>query len=278
MKATPWYFVCRGCNAKWFAPNAKHNCRRCGKECRAQEQISPPWRAFALSGKREASDTESEEGTVNTSFKRTRSQEAERLLETLTSKVRILSVEQVAMGFIPYADHPGEEAAKLVHALKKHDLVETHASVLHPLLPLTDGPVFRWTPGEAAPNFSRIAWQLRSRWKSLPKAMLICRATTKARELMRGTVGGRRARATELRHDLHVAEMYFHLQRTAPHLAATWIHEDTLLAQGLRHNDGRPIPDAVVGDGDVMEFGGSYKAEKLRVLHASYAHSPYTIW
>ena len=215
---------------------------------------------------------------MSTSFARKRSQQAERLLETLTSKVRILSVEQIAAEFFSQSDRPKENAASLVQALKRDDLVETHTSVLHPLLSLADGPVFRWAPGEAAPIFSRIAWELRSRWKTPPKAMLISRATTKARELMRGTVGGRRVRATELRHDLHVAELFFHLQRTAPHLAATWIHEDTLLARGLRHNDCHPIPDAVVGDGEVMEFGGSYKAEKLRVLHASYAHSPYTIW
>lgn len=39
-----WYFVCIGCNAKWFCPLATVKCPRCHATCKSTEQITPPWK------------------------------------------------------------------------------------------------------------------------------------------------------------------------------------------------------------------------------------------
>lgn len=41
--ATSYYFVCRRCEAKWFAPLRKRRCPRCGKVGVSREQLTPPW-------------------------------------------------------------------------------------------------------------------------------------------------------------------------------------------------------------------------------------------
>ena len=38
-----WYFVCRVCNAKWFASDRVNRCPRCGTPAVATEKIVPPW-------------------------------------------------------------------------------------------------------------------------------------------------------------------------------------------------------------------------------------------
>ncbi len=40
---SPFYFLCRRCEAKWFAAIARIRCPRCGKRCRSDVQASPPW-------------------------------------------------------------------------------------------------------------------------------------------------------------------------------------------------------------------------------------------
>ena len=41
--APRWYFVCRRCNAKWFAKEANAGCPRCYLSARSTTQLVPPW-------------------------------------------------------------------------------------------------------------------------------------------------------------------------------------------------------------------------------------------
>ena len=104
-------------------------------------------------------------------------------------------------------------------------------------------------------------------------------ATAKAKQLHGGTCGGRRPRAKEITHDIHVAQVYFCLERHDPELAEYWIGEDRLRAEG-RDGD---IPDAVIrppgGAQLTVDFGGSYDARKLRTVHQNFSqHGRYQIW
>jgi hypothetical protein len=83
-------------------------------------------------------------------------------------------------------------------------------------------------------------------------------------------------RRTEVSHDLHVTAIYLKLAREAPDLARKWIHEDALRAT---REAGQLIPDAMIGD-TAIEFGGRYRADKLRAIHRGHAIAgrPYEIW
>ena len=39
-----YYFVCRRCNAKWFAVKRRVACPRCSAVAQSRERLRPPWR------------------------------------------------------------------------------------------------------------------------------------------------------------------------------------------------------------------------------------------
>ena len=104
-------------------------------------------------------------------------------------------------------------------------------------------------------------------------------ASAEAKRTYGGCCGGRRPRPKEITHDIHVAQVFFLYRRRYPELAEHWVCEDQLRAEG-RQDD---IPDAVIrlpgGEEIIVEFGGSYDARKLRVMHIEYSsHGRYQIW
>lgn len=141
----------------------------------------------------------------------------------------------------------------------------------HPEIELKN-PVLDWKPGDEVPNFDRVAWRLKTRWKESPVRTKIVWASNKARAKLDGCVGGREPRADEILHDIHVAEL---CQLLGPE---NWTGEDELRGSG-RSGD---IPDALIAlpEGDVtIDFGGSYSAPKLREMHHAYApHGSYQLW
>jgi hypothetical protein len=38
-----FYHLCVRCDAKWFTEAALCRCPRCGKRCRSEVQLQPPW-------------------------------------------------------------------------------------------------------------------------------------------------------------------------------------------------------------------------------------------
>ncbi len=104
-------------------------------------------------------------------------------------------------------------------------------AMVHPVLKLSAEPVHEWTPDcETTPNFERIAWKLRSRWKLSP-------VRTKVVTSPHGKT--RTPRASELRHDLHVTELFFALGKPD-----NWQHEDILETE--QHKE--VVPDACIFD------------------------------
>jgi hypothetical protein len=67
-----------------------------------------------------------------------------------------------------------------------------------------------------------------------------------------------------------------------PQQAALWVAEDDFARHGLEMLFGERIPDAVIAASPPMaiDFGGSYRAEKLVSFHRAMAarQIPYEIW
>ena len=202
----------------------------------------------------------------------------EMLVQLLTQRLRVISDRQAATEPFGDAARPLQVARTAISRLERAGLVETFTAMVHPELTL-EAPILDWRPGDPLPNFDRIAWQLNSRWSKPPVRTKIVYATRKAKRLRGGYCGGRKPRAKEITHDIHVARVFFGLRQKQPDLANHWISEDQLRAEG-REGD---IPDAVIrpleGAEIIVEFGGSYGARKLRSIHQNYAqHGRYQIW
>ena len=99
-----------------------------------------------------------------------------------------------------------------------------------------------------------------------------------------GGWGGRYPRQTERTHDLHMASLYLLKRNADPGVQRYWNSEEKLREQRKRkrHADKQHLPDAIIirPKRTAIEFGGSYKVEKLRSFH-SYCEGrglPYEIW
>ena len=118
-------------------------------------------------------------------------------------------------------------------------------------------------------------------WNKPPELTFVASATEKASEITGAEFPTRPPRDLELRHDIHVTQIFLTLCLAAPVAEAKWRHEDELVAQGEARN-GQRIPDAIVETDppQAVDFGGSYSAKKIAAIHAHYAAQrvAYSIW
>lgn len=201
------------------------------------------------------------------------------LLETLTLRVRVISVAQAARTFWGNTAAPEENASRRISSLERAGYVARFVLVCHPELGL-ESPTVTWKPGEPPPDFAAASYRLKTRWSEKPKPTPVVIATEAAANWL-GGYGGRRPRPSEASHDLHVAALYLRMLRDAPGRARAWQSEAQLLAR-VRHKGGR-LPDAmIVGSKEktVLEFGGAYSAAKLGAFHRYCAERglPYEVW
>jgi len=188
------------------------------------------------------------------------------ILDTLTRRVRALSIGQVARTFWEGTNSAQRSAARRVGELEVAGLLEQHVVLAHPELEL-DAPILVWRPGNPTPEFGKIAYCLKSRWRHPPQATRIVIATAEAGTWL-GGYGGRIPRASETTHDLHLASVYLRMLKAQPRRARKWESEARLLARG--GGRGEKLPDALIrsrGGATAIEFGGAYPVTKLRAFH-----------
>jgi hypothetical protein len=200
------------------------------------------------------------------------------ILTTLTTKVRVMSVAQIGRIWWPESTHGSMHAWRRLKRLEALRLVSTYRAMGHPLLPLAS-PIIAWQPGEPIPAFASASYCLKSRWNRPPQVN-VCVIATATAAVRFGGYAGRKSRATEQSHDLHLSEVYLHLRARSPELAKLWRSETDL--QKSMPSGGR-LPDAMIDTHSgplVIEFGGGYSKEKLAAFHAWCAAEkyPYEVW
>lgn len=195
-------------------------------------------------------------------------EEARELLSALTTKVRVLSLLQIARTW--------PRAVPQLRRLEQAGLLFSFVSVAHPELPL-HVPVIRWASGDELPEFSKASYALRSRWR-LPAVPAKCFIASRAAGRMFGGNGGRYPRESEETHDLHLSAVYLRFRSTAPDLASSWVHEAQIKSEQKQRRG--KLPDAIVSKRCVIEFGGAYKKQKLAAFHkfCEGKHFDYEVW
>jgi hypothetical protein len=199
------------------------------------------------------------------------------ILEVLSRRVRLLSLDQVARTWWQTTRNATANAARRVAVLERRGLVHRMQAMTHEL-PALAAPLVAWHPGEATPNLPALAYQLESRWNSpLRPTVLVTASRTVGAWL--GGGGGRHPRESEISHDLGLAGLYLRFRSDERDRAASWLPEDLFQPGEL---DGF-IPDAIVREGarpTLIEFAGAYKKERLQKLHASCLRAglSYELW
>jgi hypothetical protein len=200
------------------------------------------------------------------------------ILVALTQKVRILGLRQVA-------DHwygsDRANARRRLRILVAAGML-TRATVLARPLPVLLTPLATWMPGEPIPDAGVISNRLKSRWRKRPvRRCRVVLATPRAAQLLGSNATGVLTRSLQSSHDLGVAAVWLHFDRTDPDRAAAWRGED-VMAHTRR---GEKCPDAFLVDArgevqSVIEFGGDYGPERVRAfqLDCEDRRLPYEIW
>ena len=200
------------------------------------------------------------------------------LLDTLTSRVRILPLHLAAQGWWPEARNQGT-ARRRLDLLAQAGWIECHIINAHPLLPVLQ-PLFTWEPGQDAPEADRIASAARSRWSQPARPLEVCVASSQAACLLGSTA--RRLPPPEHRdHDLRLAAVYVHYRTVLPALAELWIGQHALAKAGYQVKD----PDALLCDENgrvlrVIESAGRNGAPQIERFHQHCVEFdlPYELW
>ena len=152
----------------------------------------------------------------------------EELVELLTYRVRVLSVEQIARAF-RCGDVSAAEA--LIRPCESAGLITRQNVLARPALPLVE-PVVAWRPGAQIPDFGKVAYRLKSRWCEALRPIELMHATRTAAREFGGYLGGRGPRASETTHDLNLAAVFLWHRDHLPEDATAWVPEAQLYAEG----------------------------------------------
>jgi len=202
------------------------------------------------------------------------------LIETLTRRLRVLTLCQVARTWWPGADQPIAAARHRAGQLQQAGYLAVFIAMAHPEIPLTS-PVISWAPGHPMPDCGTASHRLRSRWGQHAVATHCVFATSRAGSQF-GGYGGRRPRETEETHDIHLAQVYLLLKKQNPEAARFWVSEEAIRRRRKRQKE--KLPDALIeapNSHRVVEFGGAYSKAKLTMFHRYCAEElqiPYEVW
>lgn len=205
------------------------------------------------------------------------------LVELLTTKARLLSVEQVIDLCFLHTKNPRVIARKHLHRMEQKGLVH-----LIPVMTLKDirleRPLLDWHPGDGLPDFGHLGWLADKRLSKPLVSTLVVQATKVAQAQTLGPIGSRPPRSQEITHDLMVSSVFLTLLKESQVLAASWKPEDALLKELVAEQGdftAATIPDAVVNPGNedvAIEIIGRYSPQKLSSIHEALGHSRYQLW
>jgi hypothetical protein len=200
------------------------------------------------------------------------------IVETLTRRVRLLSIRQIARIWWPQAGSLRVVRRRLRRVAQSGLLARAIVNV-HPLLNLSQ-PLARWTPGGEVPDFQEVSLQARSRWQSASTPQEIFSATRLAANLY-GSSAGALPDLTHRDHDLLLGQVYVIYRKAGSAEVCDWVGEDALPKAGYRIKD----PDAFLVDSDgnmtrVIESAGRYSFRQVESFHEHCVEHglPYELW
>lgn len=200
------------------------------------------------------------------------------LIETLTCRVRVLSLIHIYAGWTK--EFGSRSAVKVaLEQLIEADLLVGEVWEAQPS-PIGEQPIAAWSPGLPEPDFYEIEQVVRNRWTAQPTPTPVLAATHKAARLFGSSTGGLPPE-NHRNHDLLLASTYLRYRCVQPEQAANWLGEDAvaMAEKGVKN------PDAFLFDNEgalvkVIESAGRYSFKQLESFHQHCQLStlPYELW
>ena len=105
------------------------------------------------------------------------------ILDTLATKVRLLSVPQIADAWWPDRASGKSQAVRRLRQLKAAGLIDEQTIHAYPPISLTE-PVATWAPGGPEPDCEAISYRLQSRWSGSPRLTPVYTASEQTARMM----------------------------------------------------------------------------------------------
>lgn len=186
----------------------------------------------------------------------------EELLDVLTYSLPCLTLEQIARTAFGHAeDHVGA-ANRWVGRLESKGRVRRMRVPIHPEISVRI-PLHVHSPGKSPPDFGKLAWKVKSRWKLPPVMATLVSASSKPRRGKGQSEYGRTIRLRNATHDVHLGAVLLALAEDDAEAACSWVLEPHVEGSAFMK-----VPDALVMTPEpvFIEFVGSYSERKLRSL------------
>lgn len=197
------------------------------------------------------------------------------LLSVLSLRLPLLTTDQVARGWWPNAASPSSCLRRL-RVLSGHGLLKAATVVTAPPTGMCT-PLVHWRPGAPLPEFTQVISLARHRGEVPLRAHTVVTAT--AAGAARSGVTPHAVRASDVAHDLLLAEVFLHTMQNEVGLVRFWrmagresAREGERVADAVIARPGRPVHIEVVGS--------SYTRTKLLLVHRYYEASnrEYQLW
>ena len=205
-------------------------------------------------------------------------QRDEEILDTLSRRVRLLVLSQIATHWWKSTSSSKANAQARIRTLEQAGWVSSHVVMAHPILQM-EGPLFSWSPGKTFPPYRSLSYQLVRRWNQEPIRMKTYIATSKSGHHFGGR-GGKLPRNHELSHDIHLAQVF--LSKWKGHGKGQGMDPELWESEELFHAQERNLkrPDAFIRPNTAIEMGGQYGVDKLKTFHALCEENrwDYEIW
>ena len=203
------------------------------------------------------------------------------VVDALLRRVRVLAIwhlEKLSQ-IRGYEQSPKQ----VVRTLKRKGLVESF--ICDEIVLDLRSPLAIWQACDGSPpNFSKIAWQARSRFLNAETQRHQIFIATDLAERLFGGVGGSLRQPSQVKHDLGTSSVYVTRQDDEGMSQAVWTGED-VLRRSWRHLGMRKIPDAALIENEkmvnVIEFAGrDYGKAYLEKFHRYWQRrtTSYEIW
>ena len=200
------------------------------------------------------------------------------IVETLTRRVRLLNIEQIARIWWP-ANGGLRVIRRRLQRLIDGRLLHQAIVNAHPPVPVSS-PLTVWKPGDDAPDPAVVSAEARNRWTEAAVPTDVYFASQLGANLF-GSTAGRLPDFNHRDHDLLFGDVYAIYRTSRPDEAGLWVGEDALSKAGYRIKD----PDAFLVNEygqrlRVIESTGRYSVRQVESFHEYCVERdlPYELW
>lgn len=198
------------------------------------------------------------------------------LLRALSTSIRLITGRQLARWWAVSASN----ARRTLRALTDAGFLN-EVSVRCRQLPSIQQPMLRWYPGEPEPNFGKLSYVAKKRFREFPPQLTRVYVPTRKTLSQFAIQGNAKIKLAQATHEVGLTEAYLYAHTRWPRFTETCWRGENLFAGTRGH--GEKIEDAHFVHPKsleimlAVEYAGTYPKTRFEALHTALCTKPYWI-